>query len=42
MLASQKKAMTNLESILKKQRHHFVDEDPYSQSYCFASNHVWM
>ena len=40
--APQKKAMTNLESILKKQRHHFVDEDPYSQSYCFASNHVWM
>ena len=27
-----RKAMTNLDSVLKRQRHHFVDKDPYSQS----------
>ena len=27
-------AMTNLDSVLKKQRHHFADKSPYSQSYC--------
>ena len=27
---------------IKKQRHHFADKDPYSQSYGFSSNHVWM
>ena len=24
------KAITNLDSVLKKQRHHFADKDPYS------------
>ena len=28
-----RKAMTNLDSILKKQRHHFANKRPYSQSY---------
>ena len=28
-----RKAMTNLESILKKQRHHFASRGPYSQNY---------
>ena len=37
-----RKAMTNLNSVLKKQRHHFVNEGPYSQSYGFSSSHVWM
>ena len=37
-----RKAMTNLENILKKQRHHFADKGPYSQSYGFSSSHVWM
>ena len=37
-----RKAMTNLDFILKKQRHHFADKGPYSQSYGFSSNHVWM
>ena len=37
-----KKAMTNLDSMLKKQRHYFVDKDPSSQSYGFSSSHVWM
>ena len=32
-----RKAMTNLDSILKKQRHHFADKDLYSQSYGFSS-----
>ena len=27
---------------IKKQRHHFVDRDSYSQSYGFSSNHVRM
>ena len=25
---------------IKKQRHHFADKGPYSQSYCFSSSHV--
>ena len=37
-----RKAMTNLDSVIKKQRHHFADKGPYSQSYSFSSNHVWM
>ena len=28
-------AMTNLDSVLKKQRHHFANKSPYSQSYGF-------
>ena len=36
------KAMTNLDSILKKQRHHFANKGPYSQSYGFPSSHVQM
>ena len=26
----------------KKQRHHFANKGPYSQSYRFSSSHVWM
>ena len=37
-----RKAMTNLDSVLKKKRCHFVDKDLYSQSYGFFSSHVWM
>ena len=37
-----RKAMTNLYSILKKQRHHFADKGPYSQIYGFSSSHVWL
>ena len=36
------KAMTNLDSILKKQRHYFADNSPSSKSYGFSSSHVWM
>ena len=37
-----RKAMTKLDSILKKQRHHFANRGPYSQSYGFSSSHVRM
>ena len=33
--------MTNLDSVIKKQRHHFAEKGPYSQSYDFSSSHVW-
>ena len=36
-----RKAMTNLESILKS-RHCFANKSPYSQSYGFSSSHVRM
>ena len=36
-----RKAMTNLDNILKS-RHHFVDKGPYSQIYSFSSSHVQM
>ena len=37
-----RKVMTNLDSILKKQRHYFVSKGPSSQGYGFPSSHVWM
>ena len=37
-----RKVMTNLDSILKKQRHYFVNKGPSSQGYGFSSSHVWM
>ena len=37
-----RKAMANLDSILKKQRHYFVNKGPSSQGYGFSSSHVWM
>ena len=37
-----RKAMTNLDSILKKQRHYFVNKGPSSQSYGFSRSHVWV
>ena len=36
-----RKAMTNLDSIFKKQRHYCADKSPSSQSYGFSSSHVW-
>ena len=41
-LLLERKVMTNLDSILKKQRHHFAVKGPYSQSYGFSSSHVRM
>ena len=41
-LLLERKLMTNLDSILKKQRHYFANKGPSSQSYGFSSSHVWM
>ena len=38
-----RKANTNLtKQHIKKQRYHFANKGPYSQSYHFSSNHVQM
>ena len=37
-----RKVMTNLDSILKKQRHYFANKGPSSQGYGFSSGPVWM
>ena len=39
-LLLEKKAMTNLDSILKSKRHHFAYKGPYNQCYGFSSSHV--
>ena len=36
-----RKVITNLDSILKKQRHYFVNKGPSSQHYGFSSSRVW-
>ena len=41
-LLLERKPMTKLDSILKKQRHYFVNKGPSSQGYDFSSGHVWM
>ena len=41
-LLLERKAMTNLETVLKKQRHYFADQSPYSSSYGSSSSHVQM
>ena len=41
-LLLRRKIMTNLDSILKKQRHYFVNKGPSSQGYGFSSSHVWV
>ena len=35
-----RKAITNLDSIFKKQRHYITNKGPSSQSYGFSSSHV--
>ena len=40
-LLLERKAMTNLDSVLKS-RHHFANKGPSSQSYGFSDSHVWM
>ena len=37
-----RKAMNNLDSILKKQKYYFADKGSSSQSYRFSSSHVYM
>ena len=42
-LLLERKAMTNLDSILKSiDRHSFANKGPPNQSYGFSSSHVWM
>ena len=41
-LLLRRKAMTNLNNLLKKQCHYFANKGPSSQSYGFSSGHVWM
>ena len=40
-LLLRRKVMTNLDSIIKKQKHYFINKDPSSQGYGFSSIHVW-
>ena len=42
MLAPWKESYDKVRQHIKKQRHHFADKVPYSQSYGFSSSHVWM
>ena len=37
-----RKVRTNLDSIIKKQRHYFVNRGLSGQGYGFSSGHVWM
>ena len=37
-----KKSYDQPRQCIKKQRPHFADKGPYSQSYGFSSSHVWM
>ena len=37
-----RKAVTNLDTILKSQRHYFASKGPSGQSHGFSSGHVWM
>ena len=38
----EEKLLTNIDSILKKQRRHFANKGSFSQTYGFSSSHVWM
>ena len=37
-----RQAVTNPDSVLKKQRHHFADKAPYRESYGFSNSHIRM
>ena len=41
-LASQKRSYDKPRQHIKKQRHHFAEKGPQSQSYGFYSSHVWI
>ena len=41
-LAPWKESFDKPRECIKKQRHHFADKGPSSQSYDFSSSHVWM
>ena len=42
MLVPWKKSYNKHRQHIKKQKDHFADKGPYSQSYGFSSSHVWM
>ena len=42
MLAPWKESYEKPREHSRKQRHHFADKGPYSQSYGFSSSHVQM
>ena len=42
MLAPWKKSCGKPRQHIKKQKHHFANNGPYSQSYGFSISHVWM
>ena len=42
MLAPWKKSCYKPKQYIKKQRHHFANKGPYSQSYGLSISHVWM
>ena len=42
MLAPWMKSYDQPRQHIKKQRHYFVNKDPFSHSYGFSSSHVWM
>ena len=42
MLAPWKKSYVKPRQLIKKQRYHFADKGPCSQSYGFCSSHAWM
>ena len=42
MLAHWKESYDKPWRCIKKQRHHFADKDPSSQSYGFSSSHIWL
>ena len=42
MLAPWKESYNKPRQCIKKQRHHFANKGPSSQSYGFSSSHVWM
>ena len=42
MLAPWKESSDKPRQHIKKQRHHFANKGPSSQSYGFSSSHVWM
>ena len=42
MLASWNKSYVNPRQCIIKQRHHFADKGPYSQSNGFSGSHVWI
>ena len=42
ILAPWKESYDKARQHIKKQKHHFVNKDPSSQSFGFSSSHVWM